>query len=328
MAEFGSRATSGVFIRPVWRRMPTRAERVVSLVIVGLALVGAALLPRAVGRMSEKVAGEEASRAAAVLRGAFDLSGTTAPEGKPAGPGGASESEGPREKPATSAGAYAAGRRELTEDIAKGMASLKSSVSLRALIIILACSLAAGVVFGFFGWHLRRLTAALGGALLFGGITFTVAWQALSFNWVAAIFIALPMAFCGTLLGWHLVVLFTCLHAGSLAACLAVEVFAQFGGPEHLRWLVPCYLVAMGLGATAAYLFAARALLISAWAAWGALLLTFAALLGVCGFSGYRPPWEAALLFFSVLAIAGTLTQYRLAAAAAEDAPEPAAEPA
>ncbi len=329
-AETNARPGSGVFIRPVWRRKPSRVEQIGALVMTGLVLVGAACLPQIVGEFYGGDAPGTANEAAIAVRRAFELSRAAEAKEEPSSAEDSSSRAGAPEAPRTARpGPYSIGRKKVAESIAAGMTSMKESVSLRVFIIILSVALALGIILGFFGWHLRRLTAALGGALLLGGIAFALSRsKPLELHWVSALFVALPMATCGALLGWHLVVLFTCMQAGSLAASLVTGIFLHLYGVEAREWMIVCYLVTFGLGTTIAYLFAARALLISGWAVWGALLLTLAMLLGIYGFTDLRPPWEGIFVPFALFALVGTITQYHLAARAAEDAPEPVAKPA
>ena len=159
-------------------------------------------------------------------------------------------------------------------------------------------------------------------------MAFVIAYSALDAQWQPALLVAMPVAFCGALFGWHLVVLTTCMQAGFIFASLCFEATQLWTQPPDERYVVIAGLIIWGLATAAAYLFAARAMLISGWAVWGAGLLTAAVLLGTYRLVGVFMPWEIVVLLVAVLAVLGTLVQYRLAAREAEEATEPEPEPA
>lgn len=327
MTEPGSRATSGVFLKPVWRQPPRWGERAAALLITALVLAGLALLPLGLGRLCAELKPEKLEELKTDLKKCYQLSAST-----PAAPGGekpAAPDTPENSKPAEDLRAcYSLGREILAVTVASGPIGMKQSMSFLALGATAAMMAMIGVLMGFFGWQLRRLTAALGGALAFGGGAFLVAFRALDPEWLPALLVALPAAFGGALIGWHLVVLVTCLQAGSAVSATVLMAAFLLGHTPDPRWMIPCYLVGWGLATAAAYLFMARAMLVSGWAIWGALLLTFAALLSFHGLTDYPLPWEAVVALVTIFSVLGTLTQYRLAARAAEEAPEPVADPA
>jgi len=337
MAYPGSRAESGVFIRPIWRRAPGPGERAGAVMLTLLILTGIAVLPftLTVGSVRTRLDPQRIrkdvedlrrhlplSASAPATAGGAKVDGTKAEE-----PGGGDQQSATAPQPGPKMDErYRQGRDILTGWLAGVQESIRSSASLSAVAVISAGVALAAVILVFFGWRLRRLTAALGGALAFGGAAALVARGHFGLGWGAATVVALPPAFCGALIGWHLMVLAACLQAGAIAALAAVQIAVLCGLPQGRGWAIGCYLVAGGLATAGAYLFAARAMLISGWSVWGAVLLVLTGILGVSCLGPVLLPWEAFLAIVGVLALLGTLVQYRFAQRAAEEPPEPVAQ--
>jgi hypothetical protein len=188
-----------------------------------------------------------------------------------------------------------------------------------------------GSVVAFFGWRMRRLAAALFGAGAFGMAAGIVAADFGMKSW-ACLCVALPPAFLGALIGWHLMVLVTCVQAATMLTLLTAIPVVLAAGIERLPVIGPMLLGLWALYAAMIYIFMVRSLLISSWALWGAWCLGNVALIATYSLAGVVVPWEIYLLAVGILAVLGVRTQYWLAGRAAagpgraepESAPEPA----
>ena len=329
MTEPGSRATSGAFIRPTWKRMPNRFERAAAFALVVVQVLGMWALTFVSGTIPSEIAAQ--------LEAAFKKQGPqVAASSRPISvrapvkedPKGA---EPPSPQEASVSGLYARGRRVMNAQMA-GMARATfkkddPKVTMIASAAVALVLLLIGSVVSFFGWRLRRFASAIFGAAVFA-IASAVVASTLGLKPLSIVLVCLPPAFLGALIGWHLVVLFTCVQASTVITLLAaLPTFLVMGFDQPERAL-PVLVAIWALSAAVIYIFMVRCLLISGWALWGAWTMGQAVLIAVCGFTGLVMPWELYLLTVVILAALGVSVQYRLAARAAEEAPEPAAEPA
>ncbi len=337
MSEDEVRAPSGRFIRPAWKRMPTQFEKAVAitLVLLQIALVwgltfviGLApdeILPRL--EKSLEQAGEDvASRYGRPLN-----SSTGDPKASSRVPASPSAQPVPDAVPASSESSYQRGRR-LSGIFVAQIAKVAEKPGNRKMTMISSLSVAAamvltGVLVAFFSWRLRRIASALFGAGVFFTYAFIAARNHGLSDWTSA-FVSLPPAFLGALVGWHLVVLVTCLQASTLLTVLCALPVVMIVGISDLQKAVPVLIAVWALFAGLVYVFMVRSLLISAWAMCGAWTLGQAVLIGTFGISGVVLPWEAFLATIAVLAVVAIVFQFRLARRAAEEAGALGAEPA
>jgi hypothetical protein len=353
MSDPMSRATSGVFIRPVWRRVPGRVEIAVAMLLAMLPLAGLVGLTLKVGQLAHRD-GWTLARVRSVMKraegqagprpkspAALALAAVTSPGPKPRtrtgtepAPGSAPDSSSGKPddqaRPAelSALDSYALGREMFTVGMAIGARSLRAGMQqadwqawVEAAILLLL-----GAAFCFFGWPLRRAAAALLGAYAFGRVAFGVALVH-GMNPAGALVVALAPAFLGALLGWHLVVAYTTVLSGMvLGTTIGLLILVRFGEPSWLPGAIMILLLST-LATIFVYLLALRPALISGWAVLGAGLTSLALVTGAACVLKGMPLWDLFLCLFALMVVLGTVTQYRFAVRRTDLAAEAAATP-
>lgn len=329
-AETKARPGSGVFIRPTWKRMPNRFERGAAFTLVVVQVMGVWALTFLFGVFPSDLAAQlETELKKRQSQGtppdrplSAEVPARKSAKGSKAPPG---------QEPSVAASTYARGRRMMNVQMATlaGVTFKKGDrkTTMLASAVFAALLLVIGAVVSFFGWRLRRFASAIFGAAIFAIISATVA-STFQLGTLSVLLVCLPMALLGALIGWHLVVLFTCVQASTVITVLAALPIFMITGFDQPERALPVLVAVWALSAVLIYVFMVRSLLISGWALWGAWIMGQALLVAVFGFTGFVMPWELYLLTVVVLAVLGVSVQYRLAARAAEDAPEPVPEPA
>jgi hypothetical protein len=342
MSEEEVRAPSGRFIRPAWKRMPTQFEKAVAITLVLLQIALVWSLTFVIGLAPDKAFGHLEELFGRPLAGLGVSPGKplSAPsEGKapaartPASDDTAPQADGASEPaPETDEDStYARGRKVIGARVAQIARVAEKPGDRRATIAgslgAAAAMILVGTLVAFFAWRLRRVASAFFG----GGSFFVAAFIAARVfglsPWTSAL-VSMPPAFLGALIGWHLVVLVTCMQSATILTVIcALPVIVLVGLCDPTK-VVPVLIAVWALFAGLVYVFMVRSLLISAWAMWGAWTLGQAVVIATFGLSGKVLPWEAYLAAVTVLALAAVVVQFRLASRAAEEAGALGAEPA
>ncbi len=333
MSAADLRTTSGVFIRPVWRRAPGRGELAVALLLAMVPLVGLLCLTvkfgdlachegsaataadatsLANGKSSGRAQLSPARTALAALSTRFPTSSSVAK--KAGAPGGTAEAVS---KPLSSSPVfdrYLAGRTFMNSDLSASVETLKvEAASVPAHVWIwVALLILLGPLFCFLAWPLRRAATALLGAYVFGSVAYEVA-RLCGMHWTGSLVVSLAPAFLGALVGWHLLVAYTTVLSGCvLGITVGLALVVRFGAPSWLPAPV-ILLLCCSLSIALVYLLALRPALISGWATLGSGLMAAALVVGLGMFVQRLPLWDLFMACFALLVIAGTITQYRLA---------------
>ena len=306
MSESNRNTTSGVLIQPRWKRAPSGAERILAMMMTVLPLLGLAagtfivgLVPPQMVQAAQKMENSVKSMRSSLSAERTD--GTLAARAEPT--------------------RYAKGREAMARFSVQPAVTLladRKHGQTAAWIMAAFCG-AFGLLFCFLGWQIRRATAALYGGFTFGLVAFTVALGA-QMGIVPSALVALPPAFLGALIGWHMIVVITCLQVGALLCLPTMMVLVLLTGVgETPYWVIPTTLSVWALVTALTYLFLVRAVLISGWAVGGAASLATGAVTALYAWKSAIMPWEATMAIIAIFAIAGTLTQYRFAGGAATD---------
>jgi hypothetical protein len=313
--------------------MPTKFEKAVAITLVLLQIALVWALTFAIGTAPEKALGKLEELFGRPLAGLGVSPGkplSVPSGGKVSAPGTASpdparaDSGAPEAaQPAGEDSSYVRGRKVIGARVARiarvaekpgdRKATMAGSLGVATAMILV------GTLVAFFAWRLRRIASALFGAGVFFVSAFIAATSLGLGGWTSA-FVSLPPAFLGALVGWHLVVLVTCVQSATiLTAICALPVIILVGMCDPHK-VVPVLIAVWALFAAVVYVFMVRSLLISAWAVWGAWTLGQAVMIATFGLSGRVLPWEAYLAAVSVLAVAAVIVQFKLARRAAEEA--------
>ncbi len=321
-----SSSSSGVFIRPVWRRAPASGEKGLALLFTMLPLVGlfcitlkAAQFSRDESvnnpRLNNSTRTQQTAPRGQALLMVLSAREKTAPESIKKSSGEANLKQrvaAGRSWINTTVIGLRDGRRFLNENLQLlaghlgGQASNFSRGSWAGIAIV--CLL--GPLFCFFAWPLRRTGTALLGAFVFGALAYGLA-RSYQLNWSGALVISLAPAFLGALLGWHLLVLYTTALSGEvLGGVVFLLAITFFTIPAWLP--APLLMLVIWSLATAfVYLLALRPALISGWAVFGALIISASATMLTGCFSRGVSLWDLFLSVFVLFSILGTLSQYR-----------------
>jgi|GEM_PF-3100051 len=296
-----SSRTSGVFIRPRWKREPNDFEKVMAFLMTIVPLIGLILCTFDARNQAPKVkaAAEQIQNSAKRigLLSSADQNARLSAE-------------------STLGSRYAEGRKMMSETFASLGRDLRADRNIgESLPWIGAAVLGAlGVIFSFFGWPLRRYASALYGAAWLGYIAFLLAVRKGGMQPLPAGLMALAPAFLGALVGWHLVVAMSCIQVATLVCAPAAWAFMNSHGTSDMpAWFLPVLASAWALMAALAYIFLVRAALISAMAVGGGLCVAMAAATLLVAWKDMTMPWEATLAIIAFFAIVGNLTQYHFA---------------
>jgi hypothetical protein len=294
-----SSRTSGVFIRPRWRREPNDFEKLMAFVMTIVPVVGLILCTFDAKNQAPKVkaAAEQIQNSARSLGLLSASDGGARPAAEPG-----------------LASRYSEGRRMMAESFASLGRDLRADRDVgEALPWVGAAVLGVlGIIFCFFGWPMRRYASALYGAAWLGYVAFVLAIKLGGMQPLAAGLVALAPAFLGALIGWHLVVAMSCVFVATLICVPAAWAFLRVTGSMP-AWFAPAAISAWALLAGLAYIFLVRAALISAMAVGGGLAVAMAAATLLVAWKDLVMPWEAILAIIAFFAIVGNLTQYRFA---------------
>jgi hypothetical protein len=302
-----SSRTSGVLVRPRWKREPSELERILAFAMTLIPVIGLVLCTFDARNQTPKVK----AAAEQLQNSAKSLGLLSAADG---GSRLAASSDG------SLASRYSVGRRTMAESFASLGRDLKADRDLGDALpwVGVAILSALGIVFCFFGWPLRRYASALYGAAWLGYIAFALAMKKGGMQPLPAGLVALAPAFLGVLIGWHLVVAMSCVQVATLICAPAAWAFVSSRGAEGLpAWFIPVAVSAWALMVALAYLFLVRAALISTMAVGGGLAVAMAASTLLVACKDMVMPWEAVLAIIAFFAILGNVTQYRFAGARA-----------
>jgi hypothetical protein len=347
--EDDGRPASGVLVRPVWRKPPGSFEMAMAFALAMVPLAGLLGFTVKVGDRAWRdgslaagtdrpgKAGAKGSGGGLASTGALALAAVTArrpgtpertsPPGDAPGGAGEAPTAAPARRAPSLAERFLLGRKVLASGLAFGARRLRFDIERSTVGTWIGCVLLVllGPVFCFLGWPLRRASTAMLGALVFGWAAYETAAH-FGMQWSGALVVSLAPAFLGALLGWHLVVAYTTLLSGSVLGITALMLTVMKFGPPG--WLpLPVTVMLFWSTATIVVYLLGRAALISGWAALGAFLITAWVVLGVGGSVGGLPLWDLFLATFTLLVVAGTTTQYRLATRREDLAAEAAATP-